>query len=373
MGNSQNNFSVKPRVAHIARQVAALLSLVLAALIQQSLALPQADEMAMRLRENVVMIFAGPTATSRTGFGFIAGERHEMLYVVTAWHVVYGDKSNPDESPKVKVTFYSDQGAKHDAEILGKNDDRHDLAVLRVSAPRGFQWIKGCLAGPDKEKRGTSVWFVGRNKEWFVPVRPGVVASEVPSTASKIELDETEIRPGSSGGPLVADTGIVGMIQNDAPDYALALTIGFIKNALQEWNYPWDLTNGAPPYVAPTNSYKVNAGSTPVTASTPVAASTGTIQVLYNPEGYGCVLRLFIQVGRKRFMPTSNLYTVGALLLGNTRYVITGTIACPRGTPPQGVCSAAGTGPIDVENNGRYYISWWPYAYAKCAVTLTKY
>lgn len=373
MGNSQNDFPVKHRGAHIACRVAGLVSLVLAGLIQQGLALPQTDEMAMRIRENVVMIFAGPTAASRTGFGFIAGERHGMLYVVTAWHVVYGDKSSPDESPKVKVIFYSDQGAKHDAEILGKNDDRHDLAVLRVSAPQGFQWIKECLAGPEKEKRGTSVWFVGRNKEWFVPARPGAVASEVPSTASKLELDETEIRPGSSGGPLVADTGIVGMIQNDAPDYALALTVGFIKNALQEWNYPWDLTNGAPPYVAPVNPPKVNAGSTPPAASTPLAAFTGTIQVLYSGDPYRCALRLIVQVGRKRFMPTSNWFTVRAVPLGNTRYGIAGTIACPAGTPVAGICSASGAGAIDVENGGRYYVSWWPYAYAKCVVTLTKH
>jgi len=343
--------------------MAALVPLVLGGLLAPSLSARPTDEMAMRLRQNVVLIFAGTAAASRTGFGFIVGQRQEMLYLVTAWHVVYGDRNDPDKSPKIKVAFFSDQGEKHDAEILGKNDHVHDLAVLRVHAPPDFHWTRQCLAGPDEEKYGTAVRFVGRNTEWFVPPLPGAIASEVPSTESKLEVDGLHLQPGSSGGPLVAGTGIVGMIQNDAPDNGLALTIGFIRDALRGWDYPWDLEN-SPPGQAPPAAHKTQVGTTP---------ATGTIQVVYNGDAYGCVLNLSVQVGQKRFIPTFNPFTVPNVPLGNTKYQIAGTITCPVGTPPAGVCVARGFGPIDIEDGARYYFTWKSYTYAKCAITLTKY
>jgi hypothetical protein len=191
--------------------------------------------MAERLRQNTVKIEAG-----QRGFGFIVGEKGGFLYIATARHILIAN-DNPDSPPvtKARVVFYSDQGKSYTADVLGTHTG--DLAVLRVSSPPNFRWIAECLAAADKQNRGTHVWFVGRRDEWYVPAQTGTIASDRPSTQSLIEIDGLSVSPGTSGAPLIADTGIVGMIQNDLADDARALTVDYIQRAFQDWNYPWDL------------------------------------------------------------------------------------------------------------------------------------
>ena len=192
------------------------------------------DQMALELRANTVRIEA-----LQEGFGFIVGERSGYLYIATARHVLTTDL--PDAPPvKVKVYFYSDQATPVVAEMLGPHDN--DLGLVRVPTPKDFVWQKDCLARPDKQVRGTPVWFIGRTQKWYVPVHSGAVVSDQPSTRSQIELENLQVAAGTSGAPLVAETGLVGIIQNDSEVSTLALTVDFIQRAFMEWNYPWDLT-----------------------------------------------------------------------------------------------------------------------------------
>src|SRR5215831_8136479 len=141
---------------------ALLASAISLATLAASLALPQnagGDHMANDLRRNVVRIEA-----KENGFGFIVGERSGILYIVTANHVVVDpDKVETQGPAKVRVEFFDRRGVKYDAVLLGTHDTYRDLAVLTVRTPQGLQWTKECLAGPEKQKRGTPVWFVGRD------------------------------------------------------------------------------------------------------------------------------------------------------------------------------------------------------------------
>jgi Trypsin-like peptidase domain len=193
------------------------------------------SEMVNRLRENTVRIEA-----ARNGFGFITGQRGGYLYIATARHLlVPSDLPGAVVPTTVKVSFFSEQGKSYEAEVLGTHEG--DLAVLRVRIPSGFEWIRQCLADSSKQNRGTSVWYIGRRGDWFVPVRPGAIASP-PSSAFSIEVDDLRVAPGTSGAPLVADTGIVGMILNDSEDITTAISIDFVERAFRQWNHPWDLT-----------------------------------------------------------------------------------------------------------------------------------
>ncbi len=199
------------------------------------------ERMANDLRRNVVRIEAKLRNGAENGFGFVLGERAGRLYIVTAYHVV----AEPEEvgagnAVKVTVEFYDRRGKMYDAELLGTHDTARDLAVLTVATPPGFEWTRKCLAGPANQKRGTPVWFVGRDQEWKPPVVPGHVVAG-PSTDWLLELEGLTVKRGSSGGPVISDTGIIGMIQRDSEEGAYALSVDFIKKVFEQWKHPWDL------------------------------------------------------------------------------------------------------------------------------------
>jgi hypothetical protein len=134
-------------------------------------------DVAESLKANVVRIQAVSGEHTENGFGFIVGERAGTLYIATADHVVRLDDVG-DAPAKVQVEFFDRQGEMFDASLRGTHDVTHDLAVLTVTPPAGFQWKKQCLGGAEQRKRSTEVWNIGKTRQWLVPVSPGRVASE---------------------------------------------------------------------------------------------------------------------------------------------------------------------------------------------------
>jgi len=210
------------------------------------------DQMANTLRQNVVRIKTTMSTHEENGFGFVVGEKSGRLYIATAHHVVAS--SDPDTTTlKVEVEFFERRGKMYKAELLGTHDSARDLAVLTVPPPAGVTWTKKCMAGPEKQKRGVPVWSIGRVQEWKVPVEPGHVASDT-SPDWMLELEGTVVQRGSSGGPVVSDTGIIGMIEQDSAGNTRALSIDLIQRDFQGWNHPWGLEPVAatkPPVLQP--------------------------------------------------------------------------------------------------------------------------
>jgi hypothetical protein len=167
----------------------------------------------------------------------------------------------------VKVEFYDLQGTMFAATLIGTHDVAHDLAVLTVAPPPGFQWKKDCLGRAEERKRSSEVWFIGKSQHWVVPVNPGRVASEE-IIDGLMDLEALQIQPGSSGGPLVGSSGIVGIVLRDAEDNATALDITYVKSYFKRWNHPWDLVTAA---AAPAS---VAQASPPTPAPTPVAETS---------------------------------------------------------------------------------------------------
>ena len=421
MGNSQNDFQMISSPA-VCRMVAGLTitlacTLILLAVPKRSYAQTSPDRMAKQLRQNTVRIKA-----RENGFGFIVGEGNGQLYIATARHVIVGEEDNPNSSAAAtaQVFLYSDQGKAYTANVLGTHEG--DLAVLRLPTPAGFQWVKSCLATTEKQQRGTQVWFVGKKDEWYVPAQPGSIASDQPSARSLIEVDGLPVSPGTSGAPLIADSGIVAMIETDSAYDTRALTLDFIKRAFLQWNYPWDLREGvAPPHVdsvseppaaAPTCSVSVDSdpsgasvlvdnvsrGTTPTTVrlsrgrsyslalkmdnyrpheeridcdtqrvSTSLEEKKARITIVYTGDYLGCSLGLDIRIGDKRFRPSGSEYSVTNVPLGDQNYEISGQISCQAA----GVCAVYGSGSIDVRDGGTYAVGWVNSSYARCSAALT--
>ena len=193
------------------------------------------------LKTNAVRIEATwPSGNAQYGFGFIVGERASaQLYIATANHVVRD--MDQGKSMSVKV-WLRGEGAATTAELLDNSSSVLDLAVLRVIKPQGFSWKAdglGSVGEPGKE-RGLAVWFIGRDRDWFTPVIPGRIATV--DFESRLHLEGLPVRVGSSGAPLVGDSGIIGMLLKDAGDTSYGIPIEKVQQAFNQWSYPFTLT-----------------------------------------------------------------------------------------------------------------------------------
>jgi TPR repeat protein len=201
---------------------------------------PRSSDIVLELRPNVVRVTAQwKTGAVSDGFGFIVGERDGFLYVVTADHVVRGDEPDAiDRSPV--VAFFNDQGKEYRSELLETKlrPDVGDLAILRVRPPPGLRWRREVVAVADA-KRDTALWFIGLQRDWFASSKSGVVTGREPT--GTIIAEGLNVKVGSSGGPLISESGIVGMVVVDTGAFVRATPISLIKSAIESWNYPWQL------------------------------------------------------------------------------------------------------------------------------------
>ena len=186
------------------------------------------EALARSFRQNVVHIVAeSEDGDGEEGFGFIVGERGTSLVVATANHVVR-DRDGVREH--VTVRFFSDQGQPYAGRPTGVFDEGLDLAFVVVAdPPLDHEWRRD-VAGPEVERK-EPVWFVGRAGDWFVPVMPGTVTDT--TLDDRIVIEDLEVMVGTSGAPLIAETGLVGMILSGSLVEVRALTFDKIRKAIQ--------------------------------------------------------------------------------------------------------------------------------------------
>ncbi len=197
-------------------------------------------EIAQKLRNNVVQIRAIFTGEKiEDGFGFIVGERKNNLYVVTAHHVVSSD--DPDvKIEKIEAQFYQSKGKIYKADLLALSYPGLDIALLEIPKPEGYNWEKKYFCS--QPETNDKVWFIGRNRDWYIPSDAATGSINRKSPTGEIYVDMRSVQPGTSGAPLITKKGIVGMIIIDSGNEVTALNIGIIQNTVtQEWNYPWNL------------------------------------------------------------------------------------------------------------------------------------
>lgn len=201
------------------------------------------------LRANVVRISSEGVEDGspwrQDGFGFIVGDRANRLLIVTANHVVRGRSGPSSKTTGVTAAFYEDQGRTYPAELLQMVDQTNDLAVLEVSSPADTRWRRNVLA-TDAPVRGQQVWYVGRDRTWYVPTISGRVNQL--TLDSRILIDGLNLQVGTSGAPAISERGIIGLLIEDSPGaYSKAVPIDIVRRAFQIWNLPWALAPADPP------------------------------------------------------------------------------------------------------------------------------
>ncbi len=202
-------------------------------------------KLAQELRDNVVQV-----AAVNRGFGFIVGEQSGKAYIVTAYHLLcrlWPCEDGTEKDKGIEVCFYRSQDTCLKAELVVK-DKRNDLIVLRAPLPAGQRWRKNVMGSVEALEDHREVWYVGREGEWYIPSLPGAFNRLEPS--ENLLVLDMRIKGGTSGAPVISETGIVGMLMAaKGSDVSRALTIDFIKTGFRARGLPWDLVQD--PYSDP--------------------------------------------------------------------------------------------------------------------------
>ena len=181
-------------------------------LLAQPADAPPGEKLAYSVRDLTVQVVSSHGQNrddnAAEGYGFVVAQQGDILTIATADHVV----RDPDgaEFGEVWVVFYSDQGHPQPATVLDLRlpPADGDLAVLEVKKP-GFRMAQSPVAALPLTQ-GERAWRVGKQRGWT----PGNVPGVFTGTERTIWLafDNLDTPRGSSGGPIVVEQGLVGMV-----------------------------------------------------------------------------------------------------------------------------------------------------------------
>ena len=180
-------------------------------------------------RANVVRVEAG----GRLGFGFLVGFYRGDLLVATAWHTLDGPGGTEPE-----ICFYHAPGAcsqgtiVHVADRVGA-EPKLDLVLLTVAPPEGLPWRPGVLA--PSPAPGDAVWFIGRNREWYIPPDAGQLGG-LDEAHRLVGYTGVPVARGVSGAPILTADGLVAMhVQSEGVgDTAMGVDVDAIRVRVED-------------------------------------------------------------------------------------------------------------------------------------------
>jgi Trypsin-like peptidase domain/VHL beta domain len=195
---------------------------------------PQGERYAYDFRANTVQI----RTSFESGYGFVVAARGEDVTVVTADHVV----RDADDTPykQITVEFFTDPGHPVAATLNNYRIPRQygDLAIIEVKKP-GFVLQPTTFALLPLTE-GTEAWRIGKHGGWTPANRAGVYTGKLETIW--LGFDSLDTPRGSSGGPVLSNTGLIGMvIKDDEAGPAFVLPINTISEYFSEKHLPWNL------------------------------------------------------------------------------------------------------------------------------------
>ncbi len=188
-------------------------------------------QLAYDLKSNIVRVTSTNNceADDDNGFGFIVSETCDHFYIITAYHVVCG----PDA--EAFVSFISDQNQKYPAVI---KNSYADMALLKVERPAGYTWNPYSLTANYKKR--DKLRIIGKEGAWRITTDDQlgkIVGIDEVNKEIKIQM---AVAKGSSGGPVLNSTGIIGMVVRSG-DLATVISIEAIARQVREWDYRFQL------------------------------------------------------------------------------------------------------------------------------------
>lgn len=200
------------------------------ALFLQTLLVPVSipAEDIVRLQAGVVKITAKPPqGTANVGTGFIVRVDKDAAYIVTAAHVVAGDRYP-------KVEFFTKRNLPVTAEVLGLegDDEVRGLALLVVKGsenlPKGLTSLS--LAGAARLTGGEDIMAIGfpRNAgPW------AIVKGNISSRQGRDIFFSPSVESGHSGGPIFQDGKVIGVVGSGIQSVGRGVTVRSVQDYIE--------------------------------------------------------------------------------------------------------------------------------------------
>jgi hypothetical protein len=180
------------------------------------------------LKSGIVKIRAQEGGTGRVGTGFIVRIQDDTVHIVTAAHVVEGD-AHPD------VAFFPRANEYFQSDILGiEGGDPRGVAALVVKGPRLPSGLRAFTVSSNVNVRGgESIRVIGFPGEFATPwlVIEGSIGGRRGSDISFSAV----LGEGSSGGPLLLNGNVIGIISQMGSKVGYAVPITSARFALEGW------------------------------------------------------------------------------------------------------------------------------------------
>jgi hypothetical protein len=234
-----------------------LLTAGLGSALAQATSEPEALARAAKFADQVVRVIPQRTdgASAEVGFGLIVGERAGKVYIATPNHVVFGLERPSVLSAAPGVVFQGDRYNTIPARRLDRASP-DDLAVLEVAPPQGLALPRAPIVLAAQLARGTWAWNIGIGQDWDMPDRAGGLGPLDAVTGLR-RIGALRTPPGASGGAGVTDSGVIGIVLQDASDYSLLLPVERIVQLFTAWGLPVNLLTSAGPSTEPTAATQV--------------------------------------------------------------------------------------------------------------------
>lgn len=198
------------------------------------------------------------------GAGIVVGATDSSLYIVTAFHVLFGRQDSVG-TRGIKVTFALRSDSVTATTV--ESDRAFDIAVIRI--PRN-----SVSSLPAFDRKGSVDDLFEGNTVYAVGCPPGRCLTRVPGSDEFLLLDREQyisfgtrlVRGGNSGGALFnRDDEIIGMVVSirggDAGRVGRARSINFVMGMVEDtWSIP--LTQKLSPPPIPRSGYPASLGAT---------------------------------------------------------------------------------------------------------------
>jgi hypothetical protein len=176
----------------------------------------------------VVKILTQANGSQKEGSGFIVGFAYGFTFIATAAHVIEGD-------PHPTVVFAAVPHMTYEATPVRIAEDS-DIAVLKM-----YGFVPGTVLLPFDSRPvelADPLQAIGFPRRALQPRLSTAAASS--KEGGKIVLDE-QLAEGHSGGPLLREGLVVGLVNATEGDFAYATPALFVSQILESWKVPFQM------------------------------------------------------------------------------------------------------------------------------------